>query len=125
MSLLHVAELSKERTDEAYALVRVGTGWSVARWAEHLASLAAADGGVLSVTAPSDVLLGVASYRIESDPRYGRALRVEPFVAFELGRLSVRRALCDALEALADELGCSVVLFARESRGLLEKVEAS
>jgi hypothetical protein len=121
MSLLQLSELSPNQIEQAYALVRLGSGWSEQEWQEHCCRLAEGKRGSLCVMAPSGVLLGLAAYSVVAVPTDHRVLKVSLFIAFELGiKGSVKAALTNGLAQLAGELGCSATYYAFGSRGLLK-----
>ena len=70
---------------------------------------------MLSVTAFSGVLLGLAAYEARGD-----LLDVPLFLAFELGtKGATKEALREGLDQLAEEGGCLGVRYGEHSRGLL------
>ena len=116
MALIHLSVLPLKRAEEAYALVRLGTGWSEHDWFEWMRPSEGERRGVLSATALGGVLLGLAAYVVK-----GRTLDVPLFVAFELGgRGETRDALRNGLDQVGERLGCDRVCFSDESRGLVE-----
>lgn len=120
MDLLQISELPHEQTEAAFALVRLATDWTLPEWRRAVGSDRSEGGGALCATASGGVMLGVATYQVESDRRLGRVLRITTFVAFELGGAgATRKALRERLDRLAEQLGCRAVLFGSGSRGLV------
>jgi hypothetical protein len=104
--------MKKQNLADAYALIRMADpALTETRWIAHAEGLIDAGGGVIGAAASGGPLLGLASYRTESDLRRGRVLRVDPIMACELGSgAPVRRALIDALTQLAKGLDCDALL---------------
>lgn len=107
---------------QAYPLVRMtAPEVTLEQWREHAGRLFATGGGILAVSAGDSSLLGLATYRPEEDLRHGRVLRIDTIVTFELSHTSpARQALCEGLDRLARELGCSAVTLTLDCRGYVE-----
>ena len=119
MTSLTVRNLEPERMAEAYPLVRRAAGVGPERWEMFGRHLAAQQGGVLAVFAEDKHVHGIAAYLPVISLKHGNVLRVEAIAAFELGHMSlVRKALSAALDRLAREKGCEVVMFTLDAKGL-------
>jgi hypothetical protein len=104
---------------EAYPLVRRTAGVGPERWEKFGRELAAQGGGVLAAFAEDSRVHGIAAYLPVISLKHGNALRVEAIAAFELGHVSlVRNALSAALDRLAREKDCGVVMISLDARGL-------
>ena len=120
MPSLIVKELESDRMAEAYPLIRRTAGVSPDRWATFGRDLAARGGGVLAAFAEDSRVHGVAAYLPVISLKHGNALRVEAIAAFELGHVSlVRNALSAALDKLARQRRCDVVMISLEAKGLI------
>lgn len=113
--------LSPDDVALAYPLVRMAMpDVQLEDWRSYVTCLLSAGGGVLTLVAPDGGIHALACWNVEQHLRHDLVLKVDTFVAFELShRAPARAALCDGLQALADELGCATVLFTLESRGLI------
>jgi hypothetical protein len=119
MPRLLVSNLEPDGMAEAYPLIRKQARVGPERWEEFGRQIASRGGGVLAVRAEDERVHGVAAYLPVACLRHGRALRVEAIAAFELGHVSlVRNALSSALDELARDLGCEVVLVSLDAKGL-------
>ena len=119
MPKLSVNILGPERMAEAYPLIRRLARVGPEKWEAFGRQLADQGGGVLAVRAEDDRVHGVAAYLPVASLKHGQALRVEAIAAFELGHLSiVRNALSAALDKLAREKGCEVVMISLDAKGL-------
>lgn len=107
-----------------FALVRIARpATSLPAWRSHAAELAAAGGGVIALRTADGTFHGLATWLPETHLAHGRALRVDTFIAFELSRRApARKTLCEALQAIARDQGCSTVLYTLASRGLVPPV---
>lgn len=104
---------------EAYPLIRRSARVAAEDWARFGCRLAEQGGGVLSVRAEDGQVHGIAAYLPVANLRHGKALRVEAFAAFELGHLSlVRNRLSSALDSIAREHGCQVVMISIDVKGV-------
>ena len=114
-----VSHLRTDMIPEAYALVRIAVPEvTFERWQEFADALIANGGGILGVFAGDATLHGLATYEIDNVLRHGRRLKVDTIVTFELTRLApARKALCEALECRAAELGCTAMVLAMRSHG--------
>ncbi|MGQ0589990.1 MAG: hypothetical protein ACT4N8_10755 [Sphingosinicella sp.] len=126
MTQFTVTHLDDDRLNEAYPLVRAAApNVGPAQWRDYAGWLRWADGGVLAAFAAGSTLHGIAAYCRDDSLRYGRSLRVDMIVTFELGRTSpVRVALCEALEQLAREKHCDSLAVVMPSRGYSDPVGA-
>jgi hypothetical protein len=119
MPKLLVSKLEPERMAEAYPLIRRMARVGPERWEAFGRQLADQGGGVLAVRAEDRSVHGVAAYLPVASLKHGSALRVEAIAAFELGHVSlVRNALSAALDDLARNMGCGVVTFSLDAKGL-------
>src|SRR4051794_22018210 len=108
----HVAALSADQVPQAFPLIRAT--WPSAdliAWQSFVAFFNdhkfAGDAGVLAIRDPADAICGVLAYRLDRDLRFGRMLAVQLFTAIDLiNSARTVRALLDAAEARAVELGC-------------------
>lgn len=118
MALIHVSELPPQRAEEAFGLVRLGSTCSEAEWHRLVLPSAGDSRGVICATAFSGVMLGIAAYEVDDRMPAGRLLKIGLFVAFELGgRGGTAVALRNALDGLAERLGCEAIAFPEHSRG--------
>ncbi len=119
MPKLLVSNLEPECMAEAYPLIRRLARVGPDRWEAFGRHLASQGGGVLAVRAEDDRVHGVAAYLPVASLKHGHALRVEAIAAFELGHISlVRNALSTALDKLARQKGCEVVMISLDAKGL-------
>lgn len=119
MPKLVVSNLEPERMAEAYPLIRRMARVGPERWEAFGRQLADQGGGVLAVRAEDERVHGVAAYLQVASLKHGDALRVEAIAAFELGHISlVRSALSAALDKLARQKGCEVVMISLDAKGL-------
>ena len=118
MVRLTVSPLNDAQTAAALPLVRmVAPEIGRDQWLSHVARLRSRGGGVLGLFA-FDTLQGVAGWRPDDDLRSGRTLRVDPLVTVELTQAAPgRAALCEALERVARETGCSSLVLSVAERG--------
>lgn len=109
----NVASLSGDEVPLALPLIQAT--WSdvnLASWRTFAASFddeaASAGSGMLALRDAGGVICGVIAYRIDRDLRIGRILAVHLFTAADLANSSrLERALLDAADARAVELGCA------------------
>jgi hypothetical protein len=81
------------------------------RWTDYCENLARLNGGVLVAAASDNGMHGLATYHLVEDLRLGRVVCVDAMVTFELNPANpVRKALCEAIEALCDTM---------EARGIM------
>ena len=119
MPKLVVNDLEPERMAEAYPLIRRMARVGPDRWEAFGRHLVSQGGGVLAVRAEDDRVHGVAAYMPVANLKHGQALRVEAIAAFEFGHVSlVRNALSAALDKLARQKGCEVVMISLDAKGL-------
>jgi hypothetical protein len=119
MPSLVVKELESHRMAEAYPLIRRSARVGPDQWVKFGRDLVAKGGGVLAALAEDSRVHGVAAYLPVISLKHGRALRVEAIAAFELGHASlVRNALSSALDKMARQRGCDVVMISLEAKGL-------
>ena len=119
MPKLLVSNLEPECMAEAYPLIRRLARVGPDRWEAFGRHLASQGGGVLAVRDEDDRVHGVAAYLPVASLKHGQALRVEAIAAFELGHISlVRNALSTALDKLARQKGCEVVMISLDAKGL-------
>jgi hypothetical protein len=111
MPKLSVINLEPEYMAEAYPLIRCLGHIKLEQWEEFGRRLAEQGGGVLAVRAEDMCIHGVAAYLPTASLKHRRALRVETIAAFEFGHsLLVRSTLSTALDDLAREKNCEVVM---------------
>jgi hypothetical protein len=119
MSSLVVKELELDRMAEAYPLIRRTARVSSDQWTKFGRDLVSKGGGVLAAFAEDGRVHGVAAYLPVISLKHGQVLRVEAIAAFELGHVSiVRNVLSSALDKMARQRGCDVVMISLEARGL-------
>jgi hypothetical protein len=119
MPKLLVSNLDMDRVSEAYPLIRRQAQVGPEQWETFCHQLVEQGGGVLAVIAEDQRVHGVAAYLPVSSLRHGSALRVEAIAAFELSHVSlVRNALSSALDELAREKGCGVLMVSLDAKGL-------
>ncbi|MCL6740690.1 hypothetical protein LZ518_06030 [Sphingomonas sp. RB56-2] len=119
MPRLLVSNLELERVSEAYPLIRRTARVGPERWEAFCRQLAKQGGGVLAVLAEDRRVHGVAAYLPVASLRHGSALRVEAIAAFELSHVSlVRNVLSGALNELAREKGCEVLMVSLDAKGM-------
>ena len=111
----HVAALSGSQVPLAFPLIQAT--WpsaDLAAWLSFVQSFNEAketkESGVLALRDSAADICGVLAYRVERDLRAGPILAVHLFTAVDLiNSLRTVRALLDAADALAIELGCAGV----------------
>jgi hypothetical protein len=119
MPKLLVSNLELERVSEAYPLIRRQAQVGPEQWEAFCRQLAQQGGGVLAVMAEDERVHGVAAYLPVTSLRHGSALRVEAIAAFELSHISrVRDVLSVALDELARQKGCDVLMVSLDAKGL-------
>lgn len=120
-SVMTVSQLSDEQLGESYALIRtLAPEISRAQWLRY-ARRAADKGGVLGALGEGGAIFGLLTWRREDCLRYGSVLLVENFVTFELSRAApARKALCETVDAIAKEQGCSAVRLIVAGRGIVD-----
>jgi hypothetical protein len=113
-----VVDMAEDQFEAAYPLVRsIAPGVCFERWLDY-ARDARRKGGMLGLTVDGGALFGLLVHRKEKSLRHGCVLYIDHCVTFELSRTAPgRRALCEAAEALALELGCSALEYRLGSRG--------
>lgn len=113
-----VVDMAEEQFEAAYPLVRsIAPGVCFDRWLDY-ARDARRKGGLLGLTVDGGGLFGLLIHRKEKSLRRGWVLYIDHCVTFEFNRAAPgRRALCEAAEALALELGCSALEYRLGSRG--------
>jgi hypothetical protein len=95
-----------------YPLIRSAAHVPLERWLKFAREILRTGGGVLAVTAPDNCVHGVAAYRRRDGLRHEQVLDVEIMAAFDLRADDrIRTALCEALERIGAELGCTAVHF--------------
>jgi hypothetical protein len=119
MRNLTVKQLTADRLQQAYPLLQSrDPGLSLEDWLSYAQSLMAppcagnhpAESGVLSVENEQGYIAALFTYRCHRDLKHGRLLMAENFVALDfLDPAACARALGEALEHLAGQLGCSAV----------------
>lgn len=120
MPNLIVSELEADGLAEAYPLIRCLAGVEADQWVSFAEHLFAQGGGILVARTEDGRAHGVAGYVLNTNLRHGKALRIEALVAIELGHTPlVREALLSAADRLAGQLGCSVVVYNLDAKGLL------
>ena len=125
MTLLSVSPIKGKQLDDAYGLIRsMAPGVTHAQWLRFARSIAA-KGGILGVFGAGGSMFGLLTWRKEECLRYGTVLLVENFVTFELSRAApARRALTDAVNALACEEACSAVRLIVSGRTIVDSASA-
>lgn len=113
MEVLSVSELEESELLSAFALVHALTpGVSLERWLDH-ARAARTRGGILALRGEEGALFGLLSYCERDCLRTGRTLLVENLIVFELSSASPgRKALLEAVEAVAQACGCAALRLA-------------
>jgi hypothetical protein len=118
--MLHftVADLDSRELASAWPLIRTAAPeLGPDGWQSLGEALIQRGGGVIAVAAEGGGYLGVATYEPVDKPRSGRVLQVDRLVAFELTRRApIRRILCEELEELAPQLGCTATVVSAASR---------
>ena len=119
MTRFTVAHLHADRMADAFPLVRMAAPEvSPDQWRRYADWLGRAEGGVLAAYAGNATLHGVAAYCRDDSLRYGRALRVDLIVSFELsGAAPARAALLEALALVALAKGCETLTVCMPRRG--------
>jgi hypothetical protein len=108
----HIAALSDDQVPQALPLIQATwPGADLAAWRSFVRFFndraAAKDAGVLTLRDAADCICGVLAYRLDRDLRAGRMLAVPLFTAVDLiNSPRTVRALLDAAEMRAAELGC-------------------
>ena len=125
MSHFRLRELEDCEFEPAFALVRsLAPDVPLRRWlayARHLKSR----GGILGLYGEEGGLFGLLTYRAEECLQLGRVLLVENFHTFELNSSAPgRKALCEAVEALAREGGYSAVQLIVGGRGYVDSASS-
>ena len=106
-----VEPLSGDQVAQALPLVQVT--WpqaDMAAWRDFVEFFSAPDarGGILALRDPADYLCGILVYRLLQDVEAGRILEVPLFTTVDMANsLRIVRALLDAAENRASELGCA------------------
>jgi len=119
MPRLTACSLEADSMAEAFPLIRRLARVCLDQWQEFGRRLAERGGGIVAVRAEDHMVHGVAAWLPIASLRHGKALRVEAIAAFELGRSApVRKALANALDSVARNHGCSVVLVGLDARGV-------
>ena len=119
MPRLLVSNLELGRVSEAYPLIRRQAQVGPEQWEAFCRQLVEQGGGVLAVIAEDERVHGVAAYLPVTSLRHGSALRVEAIAAFELSHISrVRDVLSVALDELARQKGCDVLMVSLDAKGL-------
>jgi hypothetical protein len=119
MPRLLVSNLQLERVSEAYPLIRRQARVGPEQWETFCRQLVEQGGGVLAVMAEDERVHGVAAYLRVTSLRHGSALRVEAIAAFELSHISrVRDVLSVALDEVARQKGCDVLMVSLDAKGL-------
>lgn len=112
MRSLTIEPLSADRIDQAYPLIQmVRPSLSFDGWRTHAGRLLArGDSGILVLSDPRGLILGLVCWQVTEDANHGRTLTAEDFVALDIvDPHRVAEVLADALEATAREVGCEAV----------------
>ena len=109
---LHIAALSGDSIPQAFPLVQATCpGVDLAFWrafVEFFCDRSSTDRGVLAAFSSAGYIGGVLAYRIDRDLRAGLVLDVQLFTPVDLlNSPRMVRALLDAAERRAIELGCA------------------
>lgn len=121
----YVDALTPAQADRAYPLIRAFAA-DVSRddWQDYV-QRRYRSGGMLGLWDEQGGIAGVLSYRLGERMRYGLVLALDDFVTFELSRAAPgRRALLDAAEKLARDLGCKGLELRLASRGFADEHSA-
>lgn len=112
MPTFRIEHLDDEKLLDAWPIVRSAGAEPLPDWWENEAlELMRRGGGVLAARAPDGSIHGVATYECLRRSACGPVLAVGRLVSFELNRRQpVRKALCDALQAIAAAFCCSAVV---------------
>lgn len=108
-----VAALSGDQVSQAFPLIQATwPGADLASWVSYVAFFngqsVAKRSGVLALHDQGGYICGVLAYQLDRDLRAGLILTVQLFTAVDLiNSLKTVRALLDAAEARACELGCT------------------
>jgi hypothetical protein len=121
-----VSPLQPEQIPAVWPLVRMGRAdLSLEEWNAYARKLLEGSGGILGAFAPGSRLQGIATFRPDIDLRFGKALRVDLIVTFELKRdAPVRQVLCDAIDLIAEGFGCKGVVMTMGCRGYADPSSA-
>jgi hypothetical protein len=113
-----VSDLADDQLESAYAPIRtLAPDVSLERWLTYARALQQR-GGILGLFGGDGMLFGLLTYRRDDCLRYGPVMLVDNFVTFELNRASPgRKALCEAIEALARAQACAAVRMIVGGRG--------
>ncbi|MDX1711778.1 MAG: hypothetical protein R3316_11650 [Rhodovibrionaceae bacterium] len=115
MRKLTVAPLSHDQIAQAFPLVRQSEpDLPLERWQDFAETLLEDRGqrpkGIMAVMSEQDYILGLFTYRIESDLRHERILSAENFCAMDIiDPKAVASALAEGLEDLAERHGCGAI----------------
>lgn len=125
MARFTVRQLDRRDFPAAWPLVRAASSArDLQDWVARADALTARGGGVLAVTPEEGGMHGIATFERIAAPAQRNVLRVDTLVTFELSsRAPVRRILCEALDDLADALGCDGVALTRPRPDRLAKVQ--
>jgi hypothetical protein len=119
MPRLLVSNLELERVSEAYSLIRHLAGIDLEQWDDFYRQLIRLGGGVLSVRGEDECIHGLAAYLPVASLKYGKALRVDAIAAVEFGHsMTVRQALCSALDNVARKKDCGAVIISLDANGV-------
>jgi len=121
----YVDALTPAQADWAYPLIRsIAPEVSPEDWEDYV-QRRYRSGGLLGLWDGRGGIVGVLSYRLGERMRHGLVLALDDFVTFELSRAAPgRRALLDAAEKLARDLGCTGLELRLASRGFADEHSA-
>ncbi|WP_146193545.1 hypothetical protein [Sphingosinicella humi] len=120
-----VVDIEEDGLGPVYPLVRAAMpDVSLEQWLAYGSGLGGS-GGVLGLSGPDGSLFGFATYEVRIALKHGRILHVDHFVIFELsGAGAARRALQNALEALARARGCGSIELRTSRRAYVDNGRA-
>lgn len=119
MTRFSVIHLPLDRIEETLPLARMADpALTTERWRRFARILDKCSGGTLAALDVEGRTHGLAAYWVDESLVYGRVLRVEPMVTFEISASApVRAELCEALELLAQARSCESLVISTGSRG--------
>ena len=118
----YVDAIAPAQADWAYPLIRaIAPDVSADDWRDYVRRRFSS-GGLLGLWDGRGGIVGLLSYRLGERMRHGLVLALDDFVTFELSQAAPgRRALLEAAEKLARELGCGGLELRLASRGFADE----
>ena len=118
----YVDAVTPIQADGAYPLIRsVAPEVSLEDWRDYV-QRRYRSGGLLGLWDGRGGIIGVLSYRLGERMRHGLVLALDDFVTFELSQSApARRALLEAAEKLAHDLGCTGLELRLGARGFADQ----